>query len=101
MKLKIGKRALYVGEVSYKPSKWDSVSGYGHDLVVKMLKTNPDRRLTISEVMEHSWLKDPAVICKVKTLVFAQENASFFPIGLLQPTGQGSLAPRKRRRCAI
>jgi serine/threonine protein kinase len=89
---------FFLGNVNYKPGRWNSVSRHGQTLVTKMLKTNPEKRLTIAEVIEHAWLRDPTVTRKVKSLVFTKEYASLFPCDQLLVEEEMQPPPKRRRR---
>ena len=43
---------------------WDLISDEAKEFISRLLKTNPDKRMTISEALEHPWIhrgeKSPA-----------------------------------------
>ncbi|XP_062702930.1 peripheral plasma membrane protein CASK isoform X4 [Aedes albopictus] len=56
-----GKRlqeAIARGRVMLDTPEWKNVSSTGKDLVLKMLSPNPKNRPTISEILEHPWIRD-------------------------------------------
>lgn len=56
-----GKRlqeAIARGRVMLDTPEWKHVSSTGKDLVLKMLSPNPINRPTISEILEHPWIRD-------------------------------------------
>ncbi|KRG00089.1 peripheral plasma membrane protein CASK isoform X5 [Drosophila tropicalis] len=46
------------GRLSFEAPEWKSISANAKDLVMKMLATNPHHRLSITEVLEHPWIRD-------------------------------------------
>ncbi|VEL42720.1 unnamed protein product [Protopolystoma xenopodis] len=44
------------GQYAFPASEWANVSEDAKDLIRKLLLTEPDRRLTITEVMKHPWI---------------------------------------------
>uniref|UniRef100_A0A1A9YUC0 Protein kinase domain-containing protein n=1 Tax=Glossina morsitans morsitans TaxID=37546 RepID=A0A1A9YUC0_GLOMM len=46
------------GRISFEASEWKSISSSARDLVSKMLAANPHHRLSITEVLEHPWIRD-------------------------------------------
>ncbi|XP_055638961.1 peripheral plasma membrane protein CASK isoform X14 [Toxorhynchites rutilus septentrionalis] len=56
-----GKRlqeAIARGRVMLDTSEWKQVSSTAKDLVLKMLSPNPINRPSISEILEHPWMRD-------------------------------------------
>ncbi|XP_052863683.1 peripheral plasma membrane protein CASK-like [Anopheles cruzii] len=56
-----GKRlqdAITRGRVTLDTTEWKHVSNTAKDLVLKMLSLNPINRPTISEILEHPWIRD-------------------------------------------
>ncbi|XP_035777655.1 peripheral plasma membrane protein CASK-like isoform X9 [Anopheles albimanus] len=56
-----GKRlqdAITRGRVTLDTPEWKHVSSTAKDLVLKMLALNPINRPTISEILEHPWIRD-------------------------------------------
>ncbi|XP_038114096.1 peripheral plasma membrane protein CASK isoform X10 [Culex quinquefasciatus] len=56
-----GKRlqeAIARGRVMLDTQEWKHISSTGKDLVLKMLSPNPINRPTISEILEHPWMRD-------------------------------------------
>ncbi|XP_019845611.1 peripheral plasma membrane protein CASK isoform X2 [Bactrocera tryoni] len=46
------------GRVSFEAPEWKSISTTAKDLVMKMLSANPHHRPSITEVLEHPWMRD-------------------------------------------
>ncbi|KRG01502.1 peripheral plasma membrane protein CASK isoform X1 [Drosophila mojavensis] len=46
------------GRLSFEAPEWKSISANAKDLVMKMLAANPHHRLSITEVLEHPWIRD-------------------------------------------
>ncbi|KAI5951390.1 hypothetical protein KGF54_004464 [Candida jiufengensis] len=46
------------GEFVFLQPWWDEISDDAKDLITKMLNVNPEKRITIEEIWNHSWLKD-------------------------------------------
>lgn len=40
-----------------RPRCWDHISEYAKDLVAKLLTSDPERRITAAEALQHPWLK--------------------------------------------
>ncbi|GAB1609964.1 MAP kinase-activated protein kinase 2-like [Argonauta hians] len=50
------KKRIRRGEYDFPPQEWSKVSQEAKDLIKSLLKTDPDERLTIREVMENPWV---------------------------------------------
>ncbi|XP_054081994.1 peripheral plasma membrane protein CASK isoform X3 [Zeugodacus cucurbitae] len=46
------------GRVSFEAPEWKAISTTAKDLVMKMLSANPHHRPSITEVLEHPWMRD-------------------------------------------
>ncbi|XP_030371370.1 peripheral plasma membrane protein CASK isoform X2 [Scaptodrosophila lebanonensis] len=46
------------GRLSFEAPEWKSISASAKDLVMKMLAANPHHRLSITEVLDHPWIRD-------------------------------------------
>ncbi|XP_039231853.1 peripheral plasma membrane protein CASK isoform X5 [Drosophila yakuba] len=46
------------GRLSFEAPEWKSISANAKDLVMKMLAANPHHRLSITEVLDHPWIRD-------------------------------------------
>ncbi|XP_061389347.1 peripheral plasma membrane protein CASK isoform X2 [Musca vetustissima] len=46
------------GRLSFEAPEWKSISASAKDLVSKMLAANPHHRLSITQVLEHPWIRD-------------------------------------------
>ncbi|XP_020715799.1 peripheral plasma membrane protein CASK isoform X3 [Ceratitis capitata] len=46
------------GRVSFEAPEWKSISTTAKDLVMKMLSANPHHRPSITEVLDHPWMRD-------------------------------------------
>ncbi|XP_067618447.1 peripheral plasma membrane protein CASK isoform X5 [Eurosta solidaginis] len=46
------------GRISFEAPEWKSISATAKDLVMKMLSANPLHRPSITEVLEHPWMRD-------------------------------------------
>jgi serine/threonine-protein kinase Chk2 len=44
------------GQYDFDTDQWRSVSGISKDLVEKLMRVNPDERLTISKALSHPWM---------------------------------------------
>uniref|UniRef100_A0A1I8IT39 non-specific serine/threonine protein kinase n=1 Tax=Macrostomum lignano TaxID=282301 RepID=A0A1I8IT39_9PLAT len=44
------------GQYGFPTAEWKNVSDNAKDLIKRLLKTNPDHRLTIDQVMSHKWI---------------------------------------------
>ncbi|EDS40876.1 calcium-dependent protein kinase [Culex quinquefasciatus] len=54
-------RILFITEykkIKLDTQEWKHISSTGKDLVLKMLSPNPINRPTISEILEHPWMRD-------------------------------------------
>ncbi|KAI9201622.1 hypothetical protein LWI28_026303 [Acer negundo] len=68
--------AVLEGNLDLQSSPWPSISASAKDLIRKMLTSDPKRRITAAEALEHSWLKgdgeisdkpiDSAVLIRLK-----------------------------------
>jgi len=50
------KSRIRTGQYTFPSPEWDRVSDAAKDLIKKLLKTDPNERLTIEEVMQHKWI---------------------------------------------
>ncbi|XP_074603261.1 MAP kinase-activated protein kinase 2 [Brevipalpus obovatus] len=50
------KKRIRAGEYDFPEEEWKNVSSDAKDLIKKLLKTDPNKRLTINEVMQHKWI---------------------------------------------
>lgn len=48
--------SILQGNYTFPSPYWDSVSESAKDLIKKMLKVNPDERITASEALRHDWI---------------------------------------------
>lgn len=44
------------GEYSFESEEWSYISDGAKDLISKLLETNPEKRLTAEEIMNHPWM---------------------------------------------
>lgn len=49
------KSRIIDGRFGFPSAYWDGVSDDAKDLVMKMLQTNPEKRLTAEQAMKHKW----------------------------------------------
>jgi len=59
----------------FYPSLFDSISAPAKDLIRKLLRTNPEERLSAEEILRHPWLQDPAMIKKADCLMDTQRKS--------------------------
>ncbi|KAM6561002.1 calcium-dependent protein kinase 29 [Cannabis sativa] len=50
--------AIWEGKLDLQSSPWPSISASAKDLIAKMLRIDPRRRITAAEALEHPWLKE-------------------------------------------
>ncbi|PAA50806.1 hypothetical protein BOX15_Mlig013465g1 [Macrostomum lignano] len=50
------KNRIRNGQYSFPSADWKHVSSSAKDLIKQLLQTNPDKRMTINEVMSHQWI---------------------------------------------
>ena len=55
------KRRIRNGQYEFPKPEWDQVSMEAKDLINQLLKTEPADRLTITEFMNHNWVKVSAL----------------------------------------
>ncbi|CAL9122658.1 unnamed protein product [Musa textilis] len=48
--------AILKGDIDFESAPWPSISGSAKDLVMKMLKQDPKKRITAAQVLQHPWL---------------------------------------------
>lgn len=56
------KRRIRNGQYEFPAPEWTNVSQAAKDLIRGMLKTDPDERLTIEEVMRNKWIADHMLV---------------------------------------
>jgi len=59
----------------FYPSLFDSISAPAKDLIRKLLRTNPEERLSAEEILRHPWLQDQAMIKKAECLMDTQRKS--------------------------
>jgi len=59
----------------FYPSLFDSISAPAKDLIRKLLRTNPEERLSAEEILRHPWLQDQAMIKKADCLMDTQRKS--------------------------
>jgi serine/threonine protein kinase len=78
-----------VTDMTYFPMRgqaWDNVSDLGKDLVSKILRKDPKRRLSSAEILDHPWVQGHApntslgdeYLSRIKHLVLRQRLKAFF-----------------------
>ena len=85
---------------------WEGISANAKSLVSKMLKKNPDHRISVSEILDHSWLIDEApdkefdrdYFTRIKHLALRNKMKAFFMESSLL---EGNAKRRKSLRDAI
>eukprot|EP00056_Hartaetosiga_gracilis_P021422 m.24053 g.24053 ORF g.24053 m.24053 type:complete len:750 (-) comp9068_c0_seq1:105-2354(-) len=50
------------GDIPFEKDLWSHVSDNAKDLIVRLLDTNPDERITAHEALLHPWLRQDAVV---------------------------------------
>ncbi|EXB50311.1 Calcium-dependent protein kinase 9 [Morus notabilis] len=50
--------AILQGEIDFVSDPWPSISSSAKDLICKMLKQDPKKRITPSDVLEHPWIRE-------------------------------------------
>jgi len=58
------KKRIRLGKYDFAPSKFEHVSQDAKNLITGMLKTNPNQRLTIDEIMENKWISQHTKVPK-------------------------------------
>jgi len=56
------KRRIRGGQYEFPKPEWDNVSTHCKDLIRECLKTNPDERPTINQVIENTWIAQYEVV---------------------------------------
>uniref|UniRef100_A0A1B6I5R0 Protein kinase domain-containing protein n=2 Tax=Homalodisca TaxID=139475 RepID=A0A1B6I5R0_9HEMI len=84
--------------VSYSMSgpEWRGVSPQAASLIRRMLKADPNQRITIEQILAHPWLQDKAMKSKVDLLM--KDNAPCGDENLYLELQASTLRPAKRRR---
>jgi len=59
----------------FYPSLFDSISAPAKDLIRKLLRTNPEERLSAEEILRHPWLQDTAMMKKADCLMDTQRKS--------------------------
>ena len=57
------KKRIRQGQYSFPSPEWDSVSKDAKDLITKLLKTDPNERLTIDAALKHPWIAVSVCVC--------------------------------------
>lgn len=56
----------------FYPQLFDVISAPAKDLIQRLLKVNPEERISAAEVLSHPWLQDPFMIKKAEALMATQ-----------------------------
>lgn len=56
----------------FYPQLFDAISAPVKDLIKRLLKVNPEERISAAEVLAHPWLQDPFMIKKAEALMATQ-----------------------------
>jgi len=43
-------------ELKFDKAQWKNISNEGQDFIKKVLVKDPDKRLTLKEILQHSWI---------------------------------------------
>ncbi|KAF4074139.1 hypothetical protein AMELA_G00236090 [Ameiurus melas] len=62
------------GHYCFIRSQWESVSAQAKDLVKKLLVVDPNKRLSISEALQHSWLDDEEMKQMASSLMYPKQQ---------------------------
>ncbi len=54
------KRNIKAGEYQFPPAEWENVSEEAKSTIQRMLIVDPAQRITIGEILNCSWLTEPA-----------------------------------------
>ena len=63
------------GSYEFPDNLWKDVSGEAKDLIRKLLTVDPRERITVSEALEHPWMK----VMMVKLLTVSPKRVSPIP----------------------
>ena len=58
----------------YYPQLLDKVSNEAKDLIDKLLKKDPEERLSSDQILSHPWLHDKNVVARAKQLMLTQSR---------------------------
>jgi len=76
--------AIKQGRFEMKADRWSKLSSQAQDFIMRLLKINPDERLSASEALSHQWIKSnggrngSALDCDVIDSLCQFQNASRF-----------------------
>ncbi|CAB1319429.1 unnamed protein product, partial [Coregonus sp. 'balchen'] len=62
------------GIYTFIPSKWDGISDDAKDVVKKLLRVDPNARLTIEEALQHPWLMDEAMKETAEGIMYPKDS---------------------------
>ncbi|BHF60545.1 MAP kinase-activated protein kinase 3 [Sparganum proliferum] len=93
------------GQYTFPPGEWSAVSNEAKDLIQKLLIVEPERRLTIEQVMQHPWISKhqyapPTPLTTVEVLSEERDNWVEVQEGIraeLQTLRRESQAPLLKR----
>ncbi|XP_030074093.1 serine/threonine-protein kinase Chk2 [Microcaecilia unicolor] len=72
------------GKYTFIPQAWNGVSKTALDLVKKLLVTDPEKRLTTKQALEHAWFQDEDMKAIAHRLM--STDATSMPPPLMQPS---------------
>ncbi|XP_076755046.1 ovarian-specific serine/threonine-protein kinase Lok isoform X2 [Xylocopa sonorina] len=70
---------IKTGIYSFPPSRFGHVSDKAMDLIKRMMTVNPKKRITIRQVLLHSWLQDRELRDTADTLLSAENEENIVP----------------------
>nr|AAO83853.1 calcium/calmodulin-dependent serine protein kinase 1 [Lymnaea stagnalis] len=53
------------GSYPMKPKQWDQISSQGKDLLFRLLEKDPEKRITVEQALEHTWIKNKKDVPRV------------------------------------
>ena len=47
-------------------NEWKHISAEAKDIITRLLVADPNKRMTMAELLEHAWVKEAAAKCRVR-----------------------------------
>ncbi|XP_014479286.1 PREDICTED: ovarian-specific serine/threonine-protein kinase Lok-like [Dinoponera quadriceps] len=89
------------GIYSFRKPHFEHVSQEAQDLIRCMLTVEPNKRITIHQILLHSWLRDSNMHSIIHSLIFAENNENIPPSNICRERPEICLPPEKRARLNV
>jgi serine/threonine protein kinase len=72
--------------VEFPDKHWHSISNLAIDLLLQMLDTDPETRISTEEAVSHEWFSSATGTCEIPTMSFNSLPQAYSPLQLISTT---------------